>query len=346
MSRQPTARRPVRLVLAACAALVLASLAFLVEDAGSEPSGGDIHVEVRPIDQFWIGRSQRQFGSLEFVGGLEMTADSRAFGSLSALRFRTPGRDFVGVADTGYFFFGTLEHDASGRPTGIRDFRMEPMVDSDGTRFRRKWDADAEGLALKGDLATVSFERNHRIAEYDLGHTPVGPQLRTLDFLVPAEELRQNRGFETVAYAPAGGRLAGALVIVSERSLDTDGNMLAAILEGPRKGIFTVKRRDDFDVSDGVFLPGGDLLLLERNFSMARGVKMRLRRIEARTLDKGQVADGPVLLDADMSYQIDNMEGLDVWRRSDGMLMVSMVSDDNQSLLQRNIYLEFILHDD
>ena len=49
------------------------------------------------------------------------------------------------------------------------------MVDSDGTRFRRKWDADAEGLALKGDLATVSFERNHRIAEYDLGRHPGRP---------------------------------------------------------------------------------------------------------------------------------------------------------------------------
>jgi hypothetical protein len=44
-----------------------------------------------------------------------------------------------------------------------------------------------------------------------------------------------------------------------------------------------------------------------------------------------------------MSYQIDNMEGLDVWRRADGVLMVSIVSDDNQSLLQRNLYLEFRL---
>jgi hypothetical protein len=44
-----------------------------------------------------------------------------------------------------------------------------------------------------------------------------------------------------------------------------------------------------------------------------------------------------------MSYQIDNMEGMDVWRRDDGALMVSIVSDDNQSLLQRNLYLEFRL---
>jgi hypothetical protein len=34
---------------------------------------------------------------------------------------------------------------------------------------------------------------------------------------------------------------------------------------------------------------------------------------------------------------------LDVWRRADGVLMVSIVSDDNQSLLQRNLYLEFRL---
>ena len=47
-----------------------------------------------------------------------------------------------------------------------------------------------------------------------------------------------------------------------------------------------------------------------------------------------------------MGYQIDNMEGLDVWRAHDGMLMVSLVSDDNHSMLQRNLYLEFILHDD
>jgi hypothetical protein len=40
------------------------------------------------------------------------------------------------------------------------------------------------------------------------------------------------------------------------------------------------------------------------------------------------------------------MEGLDVWRRGDGALMVSLISDDNQSFLQRTLYLEFILHED
>jgi hypothetical protein len=47
-----------------------------------------------------------------------------------------------------------------------------------------------------------------------------------------------------------------------------------------------------------------------------------------------------------MTFQIDNMEALDVWRREDGATMISMMSDDNYSILQRNLYLEFVLHDD
>ena len=133
---------------------------------------------------------------------------------------------------------------------------------------------------------------------------------------------------------------------VNDILFDKDGNIFAAVLTGPRKGVFTVRRDDDFDITDGVFLPNGDLLLLERRFTMTTGVAMRLRRIEGETIRPGRVADGPVLLSADMTYQIDNMEGLDAWRRSDGALMVSVVSDDNHSMLQRNLYLEFRLHED
>jgi len=87
-------------------------------------------------------------------------------------------------------------------------------------------------------------------------------------------------------------------------------------------------------------------LLLEHSFSIARGVKMRLRRVFGESVEKGAVADGPVLMEAEMGYQIDNMEGLDVWTRNDGALMVSLISYDNHSILQRNHYLELVLHQD
>jgi hypothetical protein len=44
-----------------------------------------------------------------------------------------------------------------------------------------------------------------------------------------------------------------------------------------------------------------------------------------------------------MGYQIDNLEGLSVHRSSNGEVVLTMVSDDNFSLLQRTILLQFAL---
>lgn len=342
---KPAVASPSRRVLGWTAAFALL-LAIPLPPASGRAPVERLEVSSRPIAQFRIGRDQKDFGSLEFVGGLEMVSRGRHFGALSSFRFLTPGADFIGVADTGFWFFGKVVRDEARRPVGITDFSMQSMVDDKGNAIDEKWSVDAEGLDVKGGIATVGFERNHRVAQFRIDRDDMKAPFRELDFLVPKRELRQNKGFETAVHAAADGPLKGSLVVVSERSIDTQGNVFAAVLEGPRKGVFTVKRTDDFDITDGAFLPNGDLLLLERRFTFTDGVAMRLRRIDGETIRAGGLADGPVLLSADMGYQIDNMEGLDVWRRDDGALMVSLVSDDNHSMLQRNLYLEFRLHED
>lgn len=331
------ARRTLFACVLACASPAIAAQRSPVEI---------VEISARPITQFHTGHDETRFGPLEFVGGLEMTSPARDFGALSAFRFLKPGGDFIGVADTGFWFFGTITHDAGKRPSGVSNFRMQQMVDASGRPIDRKWEVDAEGLAVKDGIATVGFERDQRVAQFKIDPDNMKAPVRQIDYLVPAEELRQNRGFETVTHADPYGQHEGGLVVVSERSLDKAGNVYAAVIEGPHKGVFTVRRDGGFDITDGAFLPDGDLLLLERSFSIARGVKMRLRRIYGESVEKGAVADGPVLMEADMGHQIDNMEGLDVWTRDDGALMVSLVSDDNHSILQRNLYLEFILHQD
>ena len=57
------------------------------------------------------------------------------------------------------------------------------------------------------------------------------------------------------------------------------GNILGFLIGGATPGSFTVKRSDEFDVSDCALTPRGDLLVLERRFSWARGVAMRIRRV-------------------------------------------------------------------
>ena len=321
---------------------LIASLAILPLATAQDAPPQILSISARQITSFRIGSNETRFGPLEFVGGLEMVSRGRDFGALSSFRFLSPDGRFIGVADTGLWFFGTIVHDEDGRPTNVADFTMSPILDVNGMTGE-KWTTDAESIAVRGDFVTVGFEREHRISQFKLDPKHIGGPVAELDFLVPRYELRINRGFETIAYAPEDSPLQGALVAVAERSIDSHGNVFAAILDGPLKGVFTVDRRDEFDITDGAFLPDGDLLLLERSFSMAAGVAMRLRRIEAATIRPGSVADGPVLLQADMGYQIDNMEALDVWRRADGATIVSLMSDDNHSILQRNLYLEFQL---
>ena len=79
-------------------------------------------------------------------------------------------------------------------------------------------------------------------------------------------------------------------------------------------GVFSFKRTDDFDVSDCAATPDGRLLVLERRFSWARGLAIRIRSVPLAAIKPGALVDGPELIFADMGYQIDNMEGLSVHR--------------------------------
>jgi hypothetical protein len=47
------------------------------------------------------------------------------------------------------------------------------------------------------------------------------------------------------------------------------------------------------------------------------------------------------MIEADLAYQIDNMEGMAVHRTTNGETIVTLISDDNFSFIQRNLLLQF-----
>ena len=55
------------------------------------------------------------------------------------------------------------------------------------------------------------------------------------------------------------------------------------------------------------------------------------------------MVDGATLIVADLGYQIDNMEGIGVHRNAPGETILTLVSDDNFSVIQRNLLLQFAL---
>ena len=326
-----------------CLAAVVFFTATSLVPAPIGASTIDVPVASRLLANFEVGTSASRFGKLEFVGGLVMSSPEKLFGAISSIRFRPDGENFVAVLDTGHWLTGKITRGDSGALSGVSDVRIAPMLDISGREPTRKMDVDAEGLALRGDQVFVSYEQRHRIDIFpDPGFESSKP-IGRLPHLIPNNELRSNGGMEALAVSPVDSLLKGAMVVVAEKSIDADGYLLAAVLEGPLKGSFAVAHHPSFDVTDGAFLPNGDLLLLERRFNFAEGVGMRIRRIRAEDIKPGAVVDGEILLEAGMVYQIDNMEGMDVVKGPDGSTRLIIVSDDNHSFLQRNLMLEFKL---
>src|SRR5262249_57048356 len=83
-------------------------------------------------------------------------------------------------------------------------------------------------------------------------------------------------GLEAMVVVPTGLPLAGTLIAISERGLDAAGNLKAFLIGGPSPGEFSIKRNDEFDISDCALLPSGDLLLLERRFPRVTRIVSRL----------------------------------------------------------------------
>jgi hypothetical protein len=142
---------------------------------------------------------------------------------------------------------------------------------------------------------------------------------------------------------PKGLALAGTLIAMSERGLDADGNIIAFLIGGKTPGQFSLRRSQNFEVSDAVLLASGELLVLERKFSWLAGVGIRIRRLQLKSLAPGAVVDGPAIFEADLGHEVDNMEAIDAHVTGEGDTVLTLVSDDNFSMVQRNLMLQFTL---
>jgi hypothetical protein len=307
------------------------------------PAPVAITVEATPITQF-DNRSPelRRFGALEFIGGLDLTSRHREFGGISALRMNPGGERFVAVTDRGFWFTGGISY-ADGRPSGVTDAVMAPILAADGRPITANGMYDTEALTGDGDTLYVGVERVHRLLKFDFGRSGVAARGTLVPLPAEVAALPANKGLEGLAYAGAGHPLAGTLIALSERGLDRAGNIKGWLLGGATPSAFSVRLRDGFDISDGALLPSGDLVLLERRFSWTSGIAVRLRRIAAGAIRPGAVLDGPVLMFADMGYQVDNFEGVGVHTDAAGDVILTLVSDDNFSPIQRTLLMQFRL---
>jgi hypothetical protein len=315
----------------------------LPPDEHSVTAPVSIEVKARPLPSFDTrDRSHVRFGKLEYRSGLILTSRFPGFGGLSGLRLDAKGERFISFSDKGSWFTGRIVY--SGREmVGLDDVEAAPMLGPDGRPITARGWFDSESIALDGSLVYIGLERVNQVLRFDFAKGFTRARGEVVAMPPAVKKLPFNKGLEALAFVPKGLPLAGTLIAISERGLDAGGNLIAFLVGGPTPGQFSVRRTDNFDVSDAVLLPSGELLVLERKFSLLAGIGIRIRRIALVSLAPGAVVDGPSIFDADLGEEIDNMEGIDAHVTPEGDTVLTMVSDDNFSLIQRTLLLQFTL---
>ena len=92
---------------------------------------------------------------------------TRAFGGLSAIHVEPDGAHFLSLTDNGSWLRGRIVY-RDGRPAGIADAEMAPMLGPDGKPLAaRRW-FDTESLTELDGLLYVGIERVNEIVRFDV----------------------------------------------------------------------------------------------------------------------------------------------------------------------------------
>jgi hypothetical protein len=308
---------------------------------------------------------------------------NRHFGGVSAIRVAADGANFIALTDKGFWWRGRIVYQDTrpvaiadsemapilgpdGRPLAARGWFDTESIAEDG-------DTLYVGIERVHQIVRFNYGKDGLLARGQPIAVP--PTMRSLPsnrgiealVLVPKSSAKESSARESSAKESSSkesstkknsarerlaakedapvkdSALAGTLIAISERGLDKAGNINAFLIGGSSPGSFTVKRSASYDISDAALLPGGDLLLLERRFSWTGGLAIRMRRIALADIMPNALVDGAILFEADLGYEIDNMEGLSVHRGASGEVVLTLVSDDNFSIIQRTLLLQFTL---
>ena len=293
-----------------------------------------VTVGVTPIPLQPGESAQVEVGQLEFLAGLHLRSSDSQFGGLSGLVVE--GDRAVMVSDKGRWVLARLRHDVTGRLTGFEDVAIAPLAEPDGRPVADgRVDAEAVTRLADGRLL-VSFERRHRLWAYAPGDDPANA--RPTPLLVPRDLARADRngGIEgVVEYAP------GHLLALSESLRGEDNDLIGWRMSG--RSLVPVRYAADgpYVPTDLARLPNGDLLVLERRFSLLGGGAGQVRLIPRAQLDGPRLQPVPVAR-LETPLNVDNFEGLAVAERA-GETFVYILSDDNFNPLQRTLLLQFRL---
>lgn len=320
--------RPLGLALAAWFACVAALAEPIAVDAQRVPLNSD-------------DLAQTQAGVLTWLAGVSLTSPDPRFGGWSGMVLAPDGRSLVAVSDTGVWLTATLTHDKAGRLTGMTAAELDPMLDLAGQPMKSKRLADAEALARDRDGSLlVAFEGVHRIWRYGPSERPQAAKPMQVATPPLLRQAPRNGGLEAMTVLADGRLLA-----VTEDFLNDRGDIVGWLRDAEGWHEIAYLPTGQFKPTEVAQLPDGDVLVLERRYTMVGGVAARLQRLALASLRPGARLEGKELAQLIPPVNVDNMEALAAVRASDGSTLIYLLSDDNFNPLQRTLLLQFRLAD-
>jgi hypothetical protein len=303
---------------------------------------------------------------LTFVAGFHITSPDKRFGGLSGLDILDNG-NLLAVSDVGDFVWIDLAADGV-TPAGVR---IAKMRDEKNVRLTHAADSDAEGLAVNGGMALVSFEFNHRILAFDIGKCGAAARGAPIAFGPYGLPLTQAMAYSGIPFDENHG--AEALATTD------DWYLLAGSEAKPGKlsmlSARPIEAEPDFNLRVGVNAPdfaGVDVLpasyegkdirtfMLYRSFSQLTGASISIIETDFRRhLDKGgffRQFRGEIdershnwfvetgwreFARLDEYVTIDNFEGIAAKQMPDGRVRLYIISDNNFSDNQRTLLMMF-----
>ena len=287
---------------ALCAALALIAAGLALGDALRYPAAPvRIEITATPIASFDNRDPTRtRFGDLEFRGGLELSSRHPAFGGISALHVEPDGNRFIAATDRGSWVRGRIVY-RDGKPAGIADAEMAPILGADGRPLAARGWYDVESLAERDGILYIGIERAEQIVRFDYRRDGLRARGQPIDVPADFKTFTYNKSLECLA-APRQGALAGGLIVVTEHSLDSAGNLRSFVLGTDQVTRFGVKRTDDFDVSDCTRpFAGRTVAARAALLAGARHCACASAAFRSADIKAGAVVDGRSMIEADLA---------------------------------------------
>jgi hypothetical protein len=305
---------------------------------GGTSIAGPITVEATLIPLHPGDAKVERAGKLRFRGGLLLKSPDRHFGGFSGLGLSADGARMVAISDEGRRLAANLVYDKAGNLNGLAQTELDTLADLDGRPLTQKVDADAESMSpgVDGDII-IAFERNHRLWRYLPGEVVPRP-LKSPDEL---SRLPENNGIEALTLLADGRLLA-----ISEGS-GKNTNAIAWVSDIGGWSVLTYALSDGFRATGAATLPDGDVLVVERRYTLRTGVAARVRRVAGKAVVPGAELKGELIAELRPPVNVDNMEGIEAIRPAHGpnagKTLVYLISDDNFNPLQRTLLMMFEL---